>query len=79
MADRFDLENEITTLTNVSDDLVLLAHGVLEGDMDADAIANALLGLSVLVTLRSEKLFDVFKSVFKLDEYSPEAQKYTRE
>jgi hypothetical protein len=80
MPDRFDLENEITNLTAVSDDLVLLAGAVLEREeFSADELSNALLGLSVMVTLRSEKLFDIFKAVFQLDEYSPEMQKYTRE
>lgn len=79
MADRFDLENEIMSLSNVSDDLVLLSCGVLDGDMSPDDIANALAGLSIMVNLRAEKMFDTFKQVFKLDEHAPEAQKYTRE
>lgn len=79
MADRFDLENEITSLSNVSDDLVLLSCGVLDGDMAPDDIANALVGLSIMVNLRAEKMFDTFKQVFALDEHAPEAQKYTRE
>lgn len=74
--DRFQLETEITDLATVSDDLVLLAGAVLDGEMSPDDIANALLGLGVLITLRSDKMFDTFKQVFQLDEHAPEAQKH---
>ena len=71
MSNRFDLETEILNFGNVADDLDNVCEAILERDMDADSIVNALLGLSTLIRLRVDKTFETFKSTFKLDEYSP--------
>lgn len=67
---RFDLEQQISTILNVCDDLDLLTENILENDMSTDDIANVTLGLSVLLKMRHEKIFDTFKQVFKLDQYN---------
>lgn len=69
MADRFELETDITNLHNIADDIDLVVEGILERDMDTDDIANALLGISTLARLRVDKAFDTFKAAFKLDEH----------
>ena len=69
MADRFELENEITNLHNIVTDLDLLAEQVMEERVDTDEIANALIGLAVLTRMRVDRLFDVFMATFKLDDY----------
>lgn len=69
MADRFELETDITNLHNIADDIDLVVEGILEHDMDTDDIANALLGISTLARLRVDKAFDTFKAAFKLDEH----------
>lgn len=80
MVDRFQLETDIVNLHSIADDLDVIAEAILEreDEVSRDDIANALLGLSVLVKLRVDKAFDTFKAAFKLDQYSPEQQKYTR-
>jgi hypothetical protein len=67
--DRFLLEEEISKLLNVCDDIDLLTENVLETEMSRDEIANVTLGISTLLRLRYEKIFDVFKQVFQLDNY----------
>jgi hypothetical protein len=69
MADRFELETNITNLHNIADDLDLLLEGILERDMDTDDIANAVLGIATMARLRVDKAFDTFKAAFKLDEH----------
>lgn len=69
MADRFQLETDITNLHNIADDIDLVVEAILERDMDTDDVANALLGISTLARLRVDKAFDSFKAAFKLDEH----------
>jgi len=71
MADRFDLETQITNLYNVTDDLQLLENAVLErDDMTSDDIFNTLVGVRMLLTLRIEQLFTTFTEVFHLDGFA---------
>lgn len=67
---RFDLEDQISSLFSVSDDLVLLSNSVLEDTLSKDEIANILIGLSGIVNLRRNQLFDTMKQIFQLDEYN---------
>jgi hypothetical protein len=67
---RFDLEDQISSLFSVSDDLVLLSNSVLEDTISKDEIANILIGLSGIVNLRRNQLFDTMKQIFQLDEYN---------
>jgi hypothetical protein len=68
MANRFQLETDITNIYNTADDLDLLVERILEKeDVDIDEIANALIGISVMTRMRVDKAFDTFKAAFNLD------------
>lgn len=69
MADRFDLENAITRFYALKDDLEAIAEGLMEDTISQDEAVNALLGVGVLTQLLTDKAFDTFKAVFKLDGY----------
>ena len=65
--DRFDLEYRITKTYDFSQYLRDLADGVTEIDMKQVDIINTIKGLSVMLDLHTEKLFDTFVQVFGLD------------
>jgi hypothetical protein len=67
MTDRFQLETDITNFHGVADDIDLVCEAILEHDMSVDSIVNALSGISTLLRLRSDKAFETFVTVFKLD------------
>ena len=69
MKDRFDLENEIAELHNFVQRLDDLGYGVAELELSQDDIFNALSGLSVLLKIHAEKMFDTFTQAFRLDNY----------
>jgi hypothetical protein len=71
MKDRFDLENEINELTVYSDQLNMVSASILDSTdiLDKDHIVNALQGISILLNLHSDKMFDTMKQVFRLDNY----------
>jgi hypothetical protein len=69
MKDRFDLENEITTLHTFADNLSTLSEGILEHNLTTDETVNAIEGLRVLLTLQANKLLDTMSQCFKLDQY----------
>ena len=68
--DRFSLEQKITETYNFIDRLNDISYGVLELGMTNDEIANAIDGLAVLLKIHTEKLFDTFTQVHKLDHYN---------
>jgi hypothetical protein len=71
MADRFQLETDITNIYNTADDLDLLVERILEkDDIDIDEIVNALIGVAVMTRIRVDKTFDTFKAAFNLDEHA---------
>lgn len=59
--DRFDLEQEIMDCWRIVDDLKTLTTGILDSDMSVDKVANILIGLENLYTLRFKSLFEVFE------------------
>lgn len=69
MKDRFDLENEISELHNFVQRLDDIGYGVAELELSQDDIFNALSGLSVLLKIHAEKMFDTFTQAFRLDNY----------
>jgi len=69
MKDRFDLEDEISSLYSLSVNLETLREGILEYDLEKDEIVNALQGINVLLTLQTNKLMDTMTQCFKLDQY----------
>ena len=68
--DRFELEDKITAMNNIVEELNILARLVLEHDLDRDDIASTLLGIRILHEGRQTELFDTFTQVFRLDEYA---------
>jgi hypothetical protein len=72
MKDRFDLENEITTLYSISTNLETLSEGILEHNLSQDEIVNTIEGIKVLLTIQANKLMDTMSQCFKLDNYSNE-------
>jgi hypothetical protein len=68
--DRFDLENELTNLSKISDDIKTIASQVMDGTLDRDDVFAALHGLAILHDARYAIAWDIFLQVFKLEEYS---------
>jgi hypothetical protein len=68
MKDRFNLEEEITKLHNLSDSLGIISEGILEHDLSRDEIVNAIEGIRVLLNLQCAKLFDTMCQCFNLDQ-----------
>ena len=73
MKDRFDLENEITTLYTFADNLGTLSEGILEHNLSTDEAVNAIEGIRVMLNLQANKLMDTMAQCFKLDQYSEPA------
>ena len=72
MKDRFNLEDEISTLYSFSEQLGTLSEGILEHDLSKDDIVNAIEGLRVMLNLQATKLQDTMCQCFKLDNYRDE-------
>lgn len=68
--DRFDMENELSNLNKISDDLKTIAGQVIDGTLDRDDVFAALHGLAILHEARYNVAWDTFLQVFKLDQYS---------
>lgn len=70
VVDRFTLESKITDTYNFVTNINDLSESVSNGNLDDDAIVNALNGLAVLLKCHTDKLFEVFTQVYKLDGYN---------
>lgn len=71
MKDRFDLENEINELHTYADQIDLVSDSIINtaDNVDKDVIFNALNGISTLLHMKTDKLFNTFCEVFSLDQY----------
>jgi hypothetical protein len=69
MKDRFNLEDEISTLYSFVQQLDALNEGILEHDMSRDNISNVICGIKVMLELHAEKMQDTMCQCFKLDSY----------
>jgi hypothetical protein len=69
MKNRFDLEDEISSLYSLSANLETLSEGILEHDLEKDEIVNVIEGIKVLLSLQANKLMDTVTQCFKLDQY----------
>jgi hypothetical protein len=67
--DRFDLEDKITAMNNIVEEINMLSKLVADG-LDCDDIVSTLFGIRILHEGRQAELFDTFTQVFKLDEYA---------
>jgi hypothetical protein len=79
--DYFDLETVIHQAWQTSDDLDLLYKHYSDAPrpMTEDELANAFLGIKMLNDMRMEKLFDMYRRIFELDEYASDEVKAYRE
>lgn len=79
MKTRFDLEQDILTLTAITQDLDTLLWRIMDspdGPLTEDDLANILIGLRYTLQLRGDKLWDTFTQVFELDQYRSEENVY---
>jgi hypothetical protein len=67
----YELEDQISKILSISDELDLLIESILEDKVSNEDITNLLIGLNVSIKLKYEKIFDTYKKVFNLDEYRP--------
>ena len=65
----YELEDQISKILSISDELDLLIESILEDKVSNEDITNLLIGLNVSIKLKYEKIFDTYKKVFNLDEY----------
>ena len=75
MPDRFVLEDDITHQSDISDQINLLIEDILDNPdlIDADDLVNTLNGIIAVHDLRTNKLWQHFKMIYELDEYSPKS------
>jgi hypothetical protein len=72
MPDRFVLEDDITHQSDINDQLNLLVEDIIDNpdSIDPDEIVNTLQGIIAIHELRTKKLYEHFKMIYELDEYS---------
>lgn len=71
MKDTADLEQDILSFSNFSDQIRLICDHFLERKIDEDKLISGLEGIAILIELQQDKTFDTFKQIFKLDEHFP--------
>ena len=72
MKDRFDLETAITDVLWVAKDIDNLLWRIMDspdGPMTEDDLANFLIGLKTVLSLRGEVLWDTYCQFLELDHY----------
>lgn len=64
---RFDLENYILAMWSTKEDIDLLAKQYMDGvkPFTEDEMANALIGISTIHDMRSQRVFDLFEDMIK--------------
>jgi len=77
MPDRFVLEDDIIHQSDINDQINLLIENILDDpdSIDPDDLVNTLSGINAVHELRTHKLWQHFKMIYELDEYSDEAKK----
>jgi hypothetical protein len=70
MKNRFDLEWCIHDFNNFADELDTVLEYISEGMADEDTVSNAILGISTMIRLHSEKTFDTMCQALRLDMYN---------
>lgn len=80
MKTRFDLEQDILSLSSVASDLDKLAERILEDEvmMSRDELTNIVMGMSALINLRADAAMHTFEQVFELNGYAPDRIKAQR-
>ena len=67
---RFELEENITNLYNIVDDLNDISYNIDQELIERDDITDAVNAAATNLKIKLNKLFDVFKQTFFLDEYN---------
>lgn len=67
---RFDLEQAIMACHNTSDDLELIAEGVMEEGLDRDKVTNTILGLMEIHRLRVDKAFAILEEMLSTGQFN---------
>ena len=62
-ANRFDLEQSIMKCWNVTEDIDLAYRSIMDKDMSTDDVANLLLGIKTIYSLRFDELFCQFEKM----------------
>jgi hypothetical protein len=62
---RFDLEQAIMSVWNITNDIDVVTKGLLNDNLTKDEVANTLIGMSTLQNLRMNELFDIFETLIK--------------
>jgi hypothetical protein len=68
MKDRFDLEQDIMTLSSYVEQIELIKATIDSGNVEV--ASQALGGLSVMLDLHRDKIFDTMCQVLHIDEYN---------
>jgi hypothetical protein len=63
MTTRFELEQALQELWQISEDLQLVVDNILNGDMADEEVANTLIGLRNIHLLRWQKTDDIFEEL----------------
>lgn len=78
-ADRFKFEEQLLQLSVVEDDIGTLIDS-LENELDVDTIANVLIGIQSLFSLRFSRMFCTFEELVRNGEIkSPPAKAATED
>ena len=63
MNTRFELEQALQELWQISEDLKLVVENILNGDMADEEVANTLIGLRNIHLLRCQKTDEIFEEL----------------
>ena len=63
MNTRFELEQALQELWQISEDLKLVVENILNGDMADEEVANTLIGLRNIHLLRWQKTDEIFEEL----------------
>ena len=65
MTKRFELEDKIQAVWSTTEDINTVMRAILDGKepLTEDEIANALIGISVLHSMKCEELFNLFETM----------------
>jgi hypothetical protein len=63
-SNRFELEQDILNAWKITDDISMLYENVMENEsLDKDTIANALIGIQTIYSMRFERMWNTFEDM----------------
>jgi len=65
--DRFDLEEALSSLYNMSDDIDIVLHSYMDSKvrLTEDDLANMLIGVKALHNARYQKMWEIFEELIE--------------